>query len=88
MSPRESASSRSRGKQNGERGNREHETRAGGSTEEEKMAKMARAAIAAVQASESNREQLREERRQYPPPSRLEALKVVERKIPDMKFEG
>ena len=53
-------------------------------TEEERISEIAKAAVAAVQASETGRE----ERRQQTGPSRLEALKVVERKRPEVKFEA
>ena len=53
-------------------------------SDEERISEMARAAVAAVQASEAGRE----ERRQQTAPSRLEALKVVERKRPEVKFEA
>ena len=59
--------------------NQEQERR----TEEESMSQMARAAVAAVQALETRREE-----RQQSAPSRLEALKVVARKRPELKFEA
>ena len=48
------------------------------------MSEMARAAVAAVQASDAGRD----DRRQQVTSSRLEALKVVERKRPEIKFEA
>ena len=53
-------------------------------SDEERISELAKAAVAAVQASEAGRE----ERRQQTGPSRLEALKVVERKRPEVKFEA
>ena len=52
-------------------------------SEEERMSEMARAAVAAVHASDTGRD----DRRQQTASSRLEALKVVERKRPEVKFE-
>ena len=53
-------------------------------SDEERISELAKAAVAAVQASEAGKE----ERRQQTGPSRLEALKVVERKRPEVKFEA
>ena len=52
--------------------------------DEERISEMAIAAVAVVQAWETGRE----ERRQRLAPSQLKALKVVERKRPEVMFEA